>query len=480
VRICIVSSIGEQTCQGIYLEIQPGSRDLWDLAVFDNGQPLDVVDFYQKEMGGAVRFNPDRHIYTNGILLANRLRSVTHDITVVNSLADDYPFDDTDVVIISTNYVTARWENHLINMLIKLKKKGIKCIIGGIGIKKICEKNKKRFGKIYELVDGYIIISDNGLSVMNETLNRLFFPIENKVIEIEDDYDLRYMDYSLEHIGNTLHSKHTALITQTGCVYDCMFCCYKEKYKKHTLMDINEVKKALIELNKTNIHGLSHIRFADESFNIDNSRVIDLCNFIREQKFPFRWSCFLRANNITDDLIGALSSSGCDFVSIGVESGSELLQRLMNKNIDLPKLKHEITKLRDAGIVVNISLLIGFFGETETTIQQTKDFIIESQVDLAKINLWSPAQNEKNRALFDEYAFHRVGRTWRHQTASEQDAVRYVRSLYFMDSDTAFIPPWCSIFDQWPVLSSYDLSQREILEVFRKYYRVSKMSYQQP
>ena len=219
---------------------------------------------------------------------------------------------------------------------------------------------------------------------------------------------------------------------------------------------------------------MSHIRFADETFNIDNSRVIDLCKFIREQGFAFRWSCFLRANNITDELIRSLSNSSCDFVSIGVESGSEFLQRLMNKNIDLTQLRHTIYKLRNAGIVVNISLLVGFFGETESTIQQTMDFITACKPDLARVNLWYPAQSKKNKALFDEYGFHKIGRTWYHKTTSEQDAVFYAKKIYLMDSDTAFIPPFSSIFDQWPVLSSYGMSQKEILEIFRKYYTISK------
>lgn len=307
-------------------------------------------------------------------------------------------------------------------------------------------------------------------------IDNILFPVSDKVIMCDDQYDFNYKDYSLEHIDVSLHSKHTALITQTGCVYDCAFCSYKEKNKNHYFFDIEEIKRALLELDRTNSKGLSHVRFADETFNIDNTRVIDFCNFIKLQKFKFHWSCFLRANNITEELIKALAGAGCDFVSIGAETGSEFLQRIMNKNINLERLKKSIKMLRDEGIIVNISLLVGFLGENESTIQETMQFIIESKLDLARINLWYPARSDKNKELYEEYGFQRFEKTWRHKTLSEYDAVILAKKIYLMDSDTAFLPPFSSIFDQWPVLASYGLSKREILKIIKEYYRVSKLN----
>lgn len=476
-KICIISSIGKQTYQGKYIEMKRQWAPFWNLAFFKDETPIDVVDYYMLKKSGIVNYNSNRHIYTNGILLANRLYDITNDIIIMNSLSDDYSVSNFDVVIISTNYVSANWIEHLKKILINCKCQGIKCIVGGIGIKKIYKGEKKLFDEISQLTNGYILISDNGLEALRIAVKNIMMPIKNKIIESEDVYDFNYKDYSLEHIDSSLHSKHTVILTQMGCVYDCAFCSYKEKNRKHIFFDIEEIKKALIELNRTNLQGLSHVRFADETFNIDNMRVTELCNFIREQNFKFHWSCFLRANNITDQLIKAISNSGCDFVSIGVESGSEILQRTMNKNINLVELKKSIVKLREAGIVVNISLLVGFLGENESTIQETMDFIIDGKPDLARINLWYPARNEKNKKIYEEYNFQYVDNTWYHNTLSEQEAISYAKKIYLMDSETVFLPPFSSIFDQWPVLASYGLSQKEILQVFRDYYFSSKKQY---
>ena len=100
------------------------------------------------------------------------------------------------------------------------------------------------------------------------------------------------------------------------------------------------------------------------------------------------------------------------------------------------------------------------------------NFIADSKTDLARINLWYPARTHKK--IYEDYDFKEFGKTWRHRTMSEQEAILYVRKIYLMESDTVFLPPFSSIFDQWPVLAAYGLSQKEIYEVFQKYYFTSK------
>ena len=474
-RICIISSIGHQTYQGKFSEMKPAQAPFWKLALMHDGTPLDVVDYYHLEKQDSVIVDPNRHIYTNGILLANRLYNPGDEIVIVNSLDESTTFDSVDVAVISTNYVTTNWESCLIMLLARFRAMGIKCVIGGIGIKKLYLNDSQFFPLIVDAVDGYIVIADNGLSVMRRAVEGVENQSSNKLIICEDEYVLSYKDFSLEHIDVSLHSKHTALITQAGCIYDCAFCSYKEKYKDHAVFDLNEIKKTLMELDKTNKQGLRHIRFADETFNVDINRVIELCDFIAARGFSFRWSCFLRANNITPELIRALAHSNCDFVSIGVESGNAHIQRIMNKNVELKGLKQSIAELRSAGIVVNVSLLVGFFGECDATIQDTMDYVSSCGADLARVNLWYPARSEKNHALFEQYHFRTENGLWRHDSTTEQRAAEYARQIYLMDSTTVFIPPFSSVFDQWPVLSSYGLEQNEILSVFKSYYLKTKL-----
>ena len=60
---------------------------------------------------------------------------------------------------------------------------------------------------------------------------------------------------------------------------------------------------------------------------------------------------------------------------------------------------------------------------------------------------------------------------------SEQEAVIAAKKLYLMDSDTIVIPPFSSIFDQWPVLSSKGLKADKIVNILRSYYTNAKKKY---
>jgi tRNA A37 methylthiotransferase MiaB len=476
-RVCIISSIGSQTYQGKYIERKPIWSSFWNLCVFHDQEPIDVVDFYhlKKDPNFKINSSNDRHIYTNGILLFNRLRTITDDIILYNSLNDCISLDGIDVAIISTNYVTTNWEDRLVTLLEQFKVVGIKCIIGGIGIKKLYNNNEKSFRKIVDLIDGCVLISDNGLTKLLWALKNIS-DIDNKDIVCDDEYEISYKDFSLNYLDRQFHSKHTAFLTQKGCVFNCAFCSYKEKYKKHSFFDLEEIKKTLIELTTSNRNTLKHLRIVDETFNISVDRAIHICNFFKTQNFEFHWSCFLRADNITQELARALHDSKCDLVSIGVESGSPLMQKIMNKNVDLSKLKRSINMLKNEGIKVNISLLVGFFGEDENTINDTILYIKDCKPDFARINLWYPSRNINNEALFEQYRFTNYNNTWKHQTLSEEQAVEYAKKIYLVDSETIFLPPFSSIFDQWPVLASFDLSANEIVDVFREYYYISKNS----
>lgn len=66
-------------------------------------------------------------------------------------------------------------------------------------------------------------------------------------------------------------------------------------------------------------------------------------------------------------------------------------------------------------------------------------------------------------------------KTWEHNSLSEKQAVEYAKKIYLTNSKTIFLPPFSSIFDQWPVLASYGLSSDEIVKIFKDYYELSKV-----
>jgi len=173
---------------------------------------------------------------------------------------------------------------------------------------------------------------------------------------------------------------------------------------------------------------------------------------------------------LSDKSISALAESNCDFVSMGLESSSADIQKRMNKTFDLDNFYKNILKLNDAGVTVVISVIIGFYGETEETIKQTVEYLHQLHAGLIKVNVWSPLPDEKNNCLAKEYELHIEGGKWRHRTMSLDEAYTYTTQYFHKDKLLTVLPPETSIFDQWPQLAAEGLTRLEILELFRAYH----------
>ena len=77
---------------------------------------------------------------------------------------------------------------------------------------------------------------------------------------------------------------------------------------------------------------------------------------IRE-KFGFTWSSFARASALTPELVELMKRSGCEFVDLGLESGSQTILDKMDKRLKREQSVAAIKMLNDQGIVSRGSLL---------------------------------------------------------------------------------------------------------------------------
>jgi hypothetical protein len=83
------------------------SNIFWQCAPWQNGEPLDIVDFYLDKTGKKPKY--PRHIYNNGIVIFNYFREAGHDVHLINTLSEITSYDENklteaEAVIISTGY----------------------------------------------------------------------------------------------------------------------------------------------------------------------------------------------------------------------------------------------------------------------------------------------------------------------------------------------------------------------------------------
>ncbi|MGQ9500146.1 MAG: B12-binding domain-containing radical SAM protein [Dissulfurimicrobium sp.] len=102
-----------------------------------------------------------------------------------------------------------------------------------------------------------------------------------------------------------------------------------------------------------------------------------MCKKILARGLDIRWVAISRVNYVDEDALYWLRRAGCIQISYGVESGSNEIRDLLNKNIGLEDIKRAFALTVSYGILARAYFIYGCPGETWQTIQETIELINE-------------------------------------------------------------------------------------------------------
>lgn len=161
-----------------------------------------------------------------------------------------------------------------------------------------------------------------------------------------------------------------------GCPRACGFCSYSAPYAARSAGAV----LAEIRHNRER-WGISRFRFTDSDFAGDPARALELCRGL-EADGGSAWTCFARADSLLrPGLPEALRRAGCQWVFIGVESGSDALLAAMNKGCGRGEMLAGIAAAKKAGLGTHGNFVVGYPGETAGTAAETLDFARISGLD---------------------------------------------------------------------------------------------------
>lgn len=193
----------------------------------------------------------------------------------------------------------------------------------------------------------------------------------------------------------------TTLITSRGCNGQCSFCC---KAIMNKGIYFRSVPNILAELKEIKEMGFGAVMFYDDSIAMIKKRLIELCTGIK--KLGLIWRCFVRSDQVSRDLYRIMADAGCYEVLIGVESGSNTILKNIRKNETAEQHKNAILWAKEAGIKTKALMIAGLPGESWKTIEESKNFIIETNPDGLDVTILQVypgcdiAANHKNYELF--------------------------------------------------------------------------------
>jgi len=213
-----------------------------------------------------------------------------------------------------------------------------------------------------------------------EDLNTLPFPARH----LFDDSDI--VDKTGIH-GQEDSVPATTVITSRGCPYSCNFCC-----KGHPMFNWYRYRNEINVFEELSLlkeqYDIEHVRFIDDEFTLHKGRISKLMKTI--QPLNITWVCITRADTLDANLLSLMKQSGCTEVHIGIETGSDKLLRLMNKQTTSDVLKRGVKMIKDAGIRVKAYLMMNYPGETSEDRDATIEFVRETQPDKYTISNFTP------------------------------------------------------------------------------------------
>lgn len=191
------------------------------------------------------------------------------------------------------------------------------------------------------------------------------------------------------------------MITSRGCPYKCIFCdraVFGNRCRFHSANYILNMIEYLIERYK-----IKEILIYDDTLTLSKKRLTELCEGLIARNTPVSWTCFSRVDQVTKDILRLMRRAGCWQIGYGIESGSSDILKILNKGIDLDKVRSTVNWTRDVGIKTKGFFMIGSFGENKVTVRQTVDFALSLPLDDFQITNFTPFPGSEAFTLAGQY-----------------------------------------------------------------------------
>jgi radical SAM superfamily enzyme YgiQ (UPF0313 family) len=180
----------------------------------------------------------------------------------------------------------------------------------------------------------------------------------------------------------------TIMITSRGCPYRCHFCSNIESGQKVRYRSAKNVVDEIEEIMDK--FGIYDILFFDELFTSNKKRTLEICDEIIRRGLKVRWHCRSRADVLDEEMVKKMKKAGCRLIQFGIETGSERLQNVINKNLRLDKVKEVVKMVSDNGIYTYADFMFGLPTETEKETERTLEFAKLLKLDYAAFGMFHP------------------------------------------------------------------------------------------
>lgn len=165
--------------------------------------------------------------------------------------------------------------------------------------------------------------------------------------------------------------RHMEVLASRGCPFNCVYCyrIYGRRVRRRSPASIVAEIRELVDR-----FSIEYTGFPDDLFTSDRAFVMEFCDLMKKELPGMKWSCLGRVNTVDRGMLLAMKEAGCDWISYGIESGSDMMLERMRRQVTAQQCLEAIKLTEEAGIHAEGSFIIGMFGETRETVAETVEF----------------------------------------------------------------------------------------------------------
>jgi hypothetical protein len=162
-----------------------------------------------------------------------------------------------------------------------------------------------------------------------------------------------------------------------GCPFACTFCSTNDFFRRR--FRLRSPERVIRDMRQiANTYGIRQFELVHDMFTVDRRRVASFCEAMLASGEGFEWSCSARTDCVDEKLLDHMARAGCVGIFYGVESGSQRLQKVFDKHLDVEQARHVIAATEHFDIRSTVSLITGFPEETELDLRETLSMFIFS------------------------------------------------------------------------------------------------------
>jgi MoaA/NifB/PqqE/SkfB family radical SAM enzyme len=165
-------------------------------------------------------------------------------------------------------------------------------------------------------------------------------------------------------------------------------------------------------------------------------------------------------------MVKLMKRAGCEFVNMGIESGSQTILDNMDKHLKRDRIIEAIKRLNDHGIYGEGGFILGYPGETLDTFKETVDLINSSRLPFYQPNLFYYSKDMLVHEDRETFGLSGLGLSWRHHTMDSAEASQLMVDMIHT-IEHGFNEPQVSVWETFRLLRGEGYRPEEIYTLLK-------------